>query len=133
MSLARFGLGVNIALHGWTRVFKFGDFTAHLDKQFANSILPHEVVALSSYAIVAGECTIGLLLLAGYGLRPTLTAGCWLMIALLFGSCLTQDWSAAGDQLIYLGFYTVLLALRSSDRWSLDACFARSVPPSSTI
>lgn len=31
VSLARLGLGVNIALHGWTRVFKFTEFANHLD------------------------------------------------------------------------------------------------------
>jgi thiosulfate dehydrogenase [quinone] large subunit len=125
VSLSRLGLGVNIALHGWTRVFKFDEFAAHLDKQFAHSVLPHGLVTASSYAIVGGECAIGTLLIAGLALRPTLAAGIWLMIALLFGTCLIQDWSAAGDQLIYLGFYAVLLALRRSDLWSLDALIAR--------
>ena len=48
------------------------------------------------------------------------------MIVLLFGTCLVQNWSAAGDQLIYLAFYATLLVLRSHDRWSLDAVFARA-------
>lgn len=124
VSLARIGLGVNIALHGWTRVFKFTEFANHLDQQFAHSILPHAIVSASAYAIVGAECVVGLLLLAGFALRATLAAGCWLMIALLFGTCLIQDWSAAGDQLIYLGFYAALLALRGFDRWSLDRLFA---------
>lgn len=126
VSLARFGLGVNIALHGWTRVFKFTEFANHLDQQFAHSMLPHAIVSASAYAIVGAECLIGLLLLAGFALRATLAAGCWLMIALLFGTCLIQDWSAAGDQLIYLGFYAVLLAFRCCDRCSLDARLAHT-------
>lgn len=126
VSLARIGLGTNIALHGWTRVFKFTEFANHLDQQFAHSIIPHAMVSASAYAIVGAECLIGLLLLAGIALRATLAAGCWLMIALLFGTCLIQDWSAAGDQLIYLGFYAVLLSLRGCDRWSVDARLARA-------
>jgi thiosulfate dehydrogenase [quinone] large subunit len=126
VSLARIGLGVNIALHGWTRVFKFTEFANHLDQQFAHSILPQAIVRASGYAIVGAECSVGLLLLAGFALRATLAAGCWLMIALLFGTCLIQDWNAAGDQLIYLGFFAVLLAFRGCDRWSLDARLKRA-------
>lgn len=131
VSLARIGLGVNIALHGWTRVFKFTAFANHLDEQFAHSILPQAIVSVSAYAIVGAECLIGLLLLAGFALRATIAAGCWLMIALLFGTCLIQDWSAAADQLIYLGFYAVLLAFRGCDRWSVDARLARANADSS--
>jgi thiosulfate dehydrogenase [quinone] large subunit len=126
VSLARLGLGVNIALHGWTRVFKFAEFAGHLDQQFAHSILPEALVRASGYAIVGAECIIGLLLLAGFALRPALAAGCCLMIVLLFGTCLVQNWSGAGDQLIYLAFYATLLALRTRDRWSLDSVLARA-------
>jgi thiosulfate dehydrogenase (quinone) large subunit len=125
VALARVGLGVNIALHGWTRVFKFREFSAHLEKQFANSILPQPLVDASAYGIVGGECIIGLLLLVGLYLRFALSAGSLLMIALMFGTCLIQDWSAAGDQLIYLAYYAALLALCGLDRWSLDK---RGVP-----
>ncbi len=126
VSLARLGLGVNIALHGWTRVFKFHEFSAHLDQQFANSILPGLLVHVSACAIVGAECLIGLLLLAGWALRTTLAAGMLLMIVLLFGTCLVQDWSTAGGQLIYLAFFGALLALRSHDRASLDFRIKRS-------
>jgi thiosulfate dehydrogenase [quinone] large subunit len=126
VSLARFGLGVNIALHGWTRVPGFPQFAAHLDQQFAHSILPPFLVRASAYGIVGAECALGLLLLVGFALRATLAAGAGLMIVLLLGTCLIQDWSAAGDQLIYLGFYAFLLALRRRDAWSLDARLARA-------
>jgi len=126
VSLARLGLGVNIALHGWARIPKFGEFVSHLSQQFAHSILPEALVRASAYGIVGAESVVGLLLLSGFALRATLAAGCWLMIALLFGTCLIQNWSAAGDQLIYLAFYAALLALRRHDRWSLDARLGRS-------
>jgi thiosulfate dehydrogenase (quinone) large subunit len=120
VALARVGLGVNIALHGWTRVFKFHEFSAHIEKQFANSMLPQPLVDASAYGIVGCECIVGLLLLVGLALRFALCAGSLLMIVLLFGTCLIQDWSAAGDQLIYLAYYAALVALRGLDRWSLD-------------
>jgi thiosulfate dehydrogenase [quinone] large subunit len=120
LALARVGLGVNIALHGWTRVFKFQEFSVHLERQFANSILPQPLVDASAYGIVGAECILGLLLLTGLALRFALSAGSLLMIVLLFGTCLIQDWDAAGEQLIYLAYYTALLALCGLDRWPLD-------------
>jgi thiosulfate dehydrogenase [quinone] large subunit len=125
VALARLGLGVNIALHGWTRVFKFREFSAHLEKQFANSILPLPLIDASAYGIAGCECIVGLLLIAGLALRFALSAGSVLMIVLLFGTCLIQDWSTAGDQLIYLAYYAALLALCGMDRWSLNR---RGVP-----
>jgi thiosulfate dehydrogenase (quinone) large subunit len=120
-ALARLGLGLNLALHGFTRIPKFAGFAAHLRGQFASTPLPGALVEASAYGIVAAEAAIGVLLLLGLGLRRTLAAGCLLMAALIFGTCLIQNWSVAGDQLIYLAFFAGLLATRRHDAWSLDA------------
>jgi thiosulfate dehydrogenase [quinone] large subunit len=124
--LARIGLGVNIALHGWTRVPNLPGFAAETQKQFAASILPAPIVYASAYGIGIGEAVIGTLLLLGLFLRPTLVAGTLLMIFLLTGTCLIQNWNAAGTQLIYLALYCGLLATArhgglSVDRWRKGA------------
>lgn len=119
-ALARIGLGVNIVLHGLTRIPKFGEFSAHLHGQFANSILPAPLVQLSAYGITATETVVGTLLVLGLFLRPALVAGSLLMIVLLFGTCLIQNFSVAGDQLVYLAFFTVLLATRKFNALCLD-------------
>lgn len=119
-ALARIGLGTNIALHGLTRIPKFGEFSAHLHAQFANSILPAPLVQVSAYGITATEATVGTLLLLGLFQRPVLVAGSLLMITLLFGTCLIQNFSVAGDQLIYLAFFTLLLATRKYGALCLD-------------
>lgn len=120
-ALARIGLGINIVMHGLARIPKFAGFAAHLHEQFAPTFLPGALIEASSYGIVAAEVTIGTLLLLGLGLRRTLATGCGLMGVLLFGTCLVQNWSVAGDQLIYLAFFAGLLATRRHDAWSLDA------------
>ena len=119
-TLARLGLGINIALHGLTRIPKFGAFAAHLQEQFTPTFLPAGLVSLSAYGIVAAETVLGLMLLAGYRLRLTLAGGCVLMGVLLFGTCLVQNWTVAGDQLVYLGFFAALLATRRYSAWTLD-------------
>ena len=67
-----------------------------------------------------GETVIGTLLVVGFWLRPALAAGSLLMILLLSGTCLLQNWSVAGLQLGYLAFYAGLLATAACDRFSLD-------------
>src|SRR5690606_12269788 len=95
-AVARIGLGINIALHGLVRWPILDSFASGMQKQFADSILPPALVRASAYGIVTVETVAGLLLLFGLFLRPALLAGSGLMFALLFGSCLIQNWNAAG-------------------------------------
>lgn len=118
--MARLGLGINIALHGWTRIPRFAEFSGKLHEQFSGTFLPGELLRYTACGIVTAESILGFLLLLGLFLRPALIAGQGLMCVLLFGACLTQNWSVAGDQLIYLGFFAVLLATRSQAVISLD-------------
>jgi thiosulfate dehydrogenase (quinone) large subunit len=119
--LARVGLGVNIALHGLVRVPDISGFSNGLVEQFSGTFLPSGMVYLSGYGIVIAEVVIGLLLLVGLYLRASLAAGMVLMIVLLFGTCLIQNWGTASSQMIYLGFYAALLATVAADRYSVDA------------
>jgi len=119
-ALARICLGINICLHGVTRIPHLAEFTAKLDKQFANTFLPQSAVTASSYVIVFGEALIGFLVLIGLGLRGALIAGTCLMILLQFGTALIQDWNTAGLQLPYVAFYVVLLATLEYDTFSAD-------------
>ena len=119
-AIARIGLGINIALHGWTRIPKFKAFEASLLKDYADSPLPASLVSLSAYGIVTAESVIGTLLLLGLWQRKALLAGGLLMWMLLFGVCLVQNWGAAGVQMVYLAFFAVLLATLRYDKWSLD-------------
>jgi thiosulfate dehydrogenase [quinone] large subunit len=123
--LARLGLGINIALHGFTRLPDLAGFAAGLKQTFAPSILPPDLVYASGYAIAIGEATLGVLLILGWFLRPALVAGTLLMIFLLAGVCLVQNWAAAGIQMPYLAFYCVLLATMKHDWFSIDHWRAR--------
>ena len=126
--LARICLGINIAVHGLARLGHIGAFAAGLRAEFGQTILPGPLVELSGYGIVIGEACIGLLILLGLGLRGALVAGMVLMLILQFGTCLRQDWNAAGTQLLYVGLYAVLLATLQCDRYSLDGWRRRGSP-----
>jgi len=119
-ALVRVGLGVNIAMHGLVRLPDLPGFAAGLEADFADTFLPGALVYASGYGIVFAETVIGTLLVLGLFLRPVLAAGTALMIVLIFGTCLLQNWGTAGSQLVYLGIYGLLLGSAGFDRFSLD-------------
>lgn len=119
-AIARIGLGINIALHGWVRIPHFESFEAHLIKQFEGSFLNFQMIQFAAFGIVAAESVIGLMLLLGLFTRTALVAGGMLMWVLLFGVCLVQNWSAAGSQLVYLAFFCVLLASVRYNSFAID-------------
>jgi thiosulfate dehydrogenase [quinone] large subunit len=125
--LARFGLGINIALHGWSRLPKFDAFLAKTQEQFAATVLPPGLVKLTCYGVVASESIVGGLLLLGLWTRFALGWGAGLMWVLIFGTCLVQNWTTAGDQLVYLAFFAVLFAFARYNSVALDTWRLRTV------
>lgn len=121
--LLRLALGLDILLHGITRLFigGLGAFVNSTAAQFAHSVLPTWQVRAVATAIPFLEFVIGLLLIAGFGLRWTLVAGAVLMVALEFGTAIRSDWQVVSSQLLYSLLYSALLFCRAYDMYSLDA------------
>ncbi len=125
-ALLRLCLGVNLFVHGIARLPNLAAFTAHLQQTMAKTWLPAPLVVASGYTIPFVELVTGALLLCGLFLRPALVLGSLLMIALTFGICLTQNWTIAAEQLIYMALFAALLATARYDRYSIDSWRARS-------
>jgi thiosulfate dehydrogenase [quinone] large subunit len=125
-ALLRIALGVNIAIHGISRILEGpAVFVAELSKQFENTVLPHFAVQAFGYALPWLETVIGLLVLFGAWTGVALIAGALLICLLTFGSTLHQDWNVAGLQLIYAAVYSVLIGLRGFNSISVDGLFAK--------
>jgi thiosulfate dehydrogenase (quinone) large subunit len=124
-ALGRLALGMNIAMHGLTRLPNINGFASALVKQFGKTFLPAQLVYVTGYGIAIGEAIIGTCLFFGLLLRPVLVLGTLLMLLLLFGSTLIQQWEIAYIQLIYIAFYVGLLVTLHCDRFSLDALRSR--------
>jgi thiosulfate dehydrogenase (quinone) large subunit len=125
--LLRLALGLDILLHGVTRLF-IGGLAAFVNSSaapFQHSALPMSLVRGFLTVVPFLEFVIGLLLLAGLGLRWVLIAGAVLMIALEFGTAIRSDWTVVSSQLLYSLFYSALLFLRAYDVYSLDGLRAR--------
>lgn len=120
--LLRLTLGINIGLHGVTRLIGgASEFANDTMRTFVGSPLPLPAVHAFLIALPWIEASLGVLLLAGFRLRITLVAGSLLMAILTIGTSLRQDWSVAGLQLIYSFVYAWLLAGCSNDCLSLDS------------
>ena len=121
--------GVNIFLHGFSRlVSEKGAFLAYLSQKMSHTPLPKFLLPPFAAVLPWAEATIGLLLLLGLFTRGALLAGAAVMIVLMAGASLAQDWDVAGIQLIYCFIYFVLLTYRERDFYSFDTWFRSGKP-----
>jgi len=127
-ALLRMVFGTNIFFHGLSRLL--GDhaaFLAYLSQQMAKAPLPKSILPPFAAALPWAEATIGLLLLLGLFTRFALLAGSLVMIVLMAGVTLAQNWDVAGIQLIYCAIYFVLLTHRGRNFYSLDTLLPKRV------
>ncbi len=119
--LLRIVLGVNIAVHGLSRLYSgAGAFAHELVPLFSKTPLPATAVYTFGVSLPWLETFIGLLVLAGALTRYAYTLGMLLIAALTFGSTLRQDWGTAGLQLTYALVYAALFVTRQYNSFSVD-------------
>src|SRR5713226_8585690 len=121
-TILRVSFGANITLHGVSRiVMGHAAFLAYLTHYFEKaSYVP--VGMLSGFATVQPwvELILGLLLMIGLATRFSLIAGALVIMCLVFGTNLAQDWLVSGLQLIYAFLYYYLLVHLDQNRFSVD-------------
>lgn len=118
--LGRLLLGVNFLTHFLVRLPKLADFKAGLLKQFATTPLPAPLVALFATALPFAEGAIGALLLLGLFTRPALVAAMLVMVSLVFGSSLLEQWDTVSTQMLYGLFIFALVLHCQHNRLCLD-------------
>ena len=82
---------------------------------------------LSTFATVQPwvELILGLLLMIGLATRFSLIAGALVIMCLVIGTNLAQDWLVSGLQLIYAFLYYYLLVHLDQNRYSIDGLWLR--------
>ena len=120
--LLRATLGMNIALHGITRIFMAGVsvFVNATLAQFQNTPLPAWQVRAFATVVPYLELVIGVLLFFGVWTRWMLSAGALVMMALIFGTALRSEWNLLFLQMFYSFLYFILLMYREYDSFSVD-------------
>jgi thiosulfate dehydrogenase [quinone] large subunit len=108
--LLRFGLGIDMLMHGVARMPNLAAFVDHSSAGFKTSFLPMQLVTLFLYILPFVEAIIGLLILiGGKAGRMGFISGGFLMAVLLFGTTSHQDWNIASQQIIYLTAFAIAL------------------------
>ena len=119
--LLRVTLGLNICLHGVVRWTKgLHSFAESLVPLFAKAPLPAWGVYDFGYVLPIFEALVGAAVLFGLQTRRALLAGSILMLALMFGSSLREDWPTVGIQLTYTVVYCILIAGAQFDGFGID-------------
>jgi thiosulfate dehydrogenase [quinone] large subunit len=131
--LLRVLTGFDFFGHGFARIFTgthLSGFAQGMVKSMSTSPLPQSLTLASGYAIPCIEVVIGVLLLLGLFTRAALTLALLLMMVLMFGVTMKQDWTAAGSQLQYGLVLAILLfgAGRYDLSWPGVFCLERPRP-----
>ncbi len=125
--LLRLAAGLSMLGHGLVRMPKLQAFSHWMTGQFERSLLPMTLVRPFSLVLPFAELLIGLLLVAGLWTRPALVAGSVVMLMLILGTTLVENWEAMPSQLIHITFFALLLQYAGSNRFSADALIHRNL------
>ncbi|MGN8071125.1 DoxX family protein [Mucilaginibacter sp. 22184] len=123
--LLRLAIGASMLGHGLVRLPKLQAFSHWMVGSFSKSILPQALVIPFSYVLPIAEFIIGLLLVTGLFTKPALVAGSLVMIVLILGSCMIENWEALPSQLIHVAFFTILLQFINSNTLAVDQLFLK--------
>ncbi|MFD2785655.1 DoxX family membrane protein [Hymenobacter rubripertinctus] len=118
--LGRLLLGLNFLMHFLVRLPKLAGFRAGLMKQFATTPLPAPLVEAFATVLPFVEGGIGLLLLLGLFTRPALVAAMGVMMSLVLGSNLLEEWATVGSQMGYGLFIFALILFCQHNRFCFD-------------
>jgi len=118
--LTRLAIGATLFFHGFVRVPKINAFVQGTVESFEKSILPAALVQPFGYLIVFVEVLAGFLLLIGLFTRQAAFAAGLLMVMLITGTCLIENWGALPSQLIHIAFLIVLIQFEEANTFSVD-------------
>src|SRR6187431_1929396 len=92
--ILRLAIAVSMLGHGLVRLPKLKTFSQWMVGSFEKSMLPKILVLPFSYVLPIAEFTIGLLLLTGLFTKPAAFGGAAVILLLLFGTALIENWDA---------------------------------------
>lgn len=107
--------------HGFVRIFKLKAFSDGMVSNFEESMLPEIIVLPFSYVLPFAELIVGILLIIGLWTRKALVTGGFIMVILIFGSSMIENWGAIPSQLIHSAFFALLLHYLGDNTLSIDS------------
>lgn len=118
--ILRLAIATSMLGHGLVRLPKLNAFSQWMVNCFKDSMLPKALVLPFSYALPLAEFLLGLLLLTGLFTKFAIAAGAAVMLLLLFGTTMVENWEAIPSQLLHIIILTVLLQFIANNGYALD-------------
>jgi len=119
--LARLPMGLSFFGHGLIRITKLDTFSDGMVKQFSKSILPEGFVSAFGHVLPFLEFITGVLLLLGFFTRSALVLGSVVILMLIFGTSLIEQWNGIFTQLFYAAYLAVLYYFSQYNVISVDS------------
>jgi thiosulfate dehydrogenase (quinone) large subunit len=119
--LARLPIAMSMFGHGLTRLPRLNNFSLGMTTEFSRTWLPFGIVQAFSYALPFLELLTGLLLIFGVFTRFAVFLGVLLMVILIFGSSLIDEWQNVAIQMFYGVYFVGLLVYIEHNGFSVDA------------
>lgn len=117
----RIMVGINLFFHGFMRVLTgLSEWEAGLATQFVDTFLPMPLVHVALYMIPIVEIVIGAMTILGLYTRWAIYGGVILMVVLLFGHTVRQNWPGTHIVMPYGVYYWILLVLQEKNWFALD-------------
>jgi thiosulfate dehydrogenase [quinone] large subunit len=123
--LARLPMGLSFFGHGLIRITKLDTFSDGMVKQFNKSPLPEAFVSGFGHVLPFLEFIAGILLLLGLFTRFAIVLASAIILALIFGSSVIEQWNAIFTQLFYGAYLAVLYYFTHYNGYSIDGRFGR--------
>jgi thiosulfate dehydrogenase [quinone] large subunit len=123
--LARLPIGMSFFGHGMERLPKLAEFSDHMVGSFSKSILPVALVTPFSYVLPFAELLTGILLLLGLFTRFAAIFGVAIMLALIFGSSMIEQWNNVFTQIIYGAYLALLFYFAGYNAISIDGLLSK--------
>ena len=118
--MVRLGIGISMLGHGLVRIPKLKAFSEGMINNFQDSLLPEFLLIPFSYALPFVEFLLGVLLIIGWQTKRAAIVGGFLMLALITGTSLIENWSALPSQMIHLLFFVVVYEFNKANAFALD-------------
>lgn len=118
--LIRMAIGISFLGHGLVRIPKLQAFSNWMVGNFRQSLIPEGLVLPFSYVLPFAEFIVGLLVLTGLFTKYSLVAGGVVMLLLLFGTTMIENWDAIPSQLFHIILLAILLHFLNTNALALD-------------
>ncbi|HZH70720.1 MAG TPA: DoxX family protein, partial [Flavobacteriaceae bacterium] len=102
------------------RLPKLQAFSEGMLKNFENSMLPAFLTLPFSYILPIAELIVGLFLILGWFTRLSAIVGAAVMLSLIFGSSLVENWTAIPIQLIHIAFFAYVIQHIENNTYAID-------------